>query len=680
MSTTSAAANTLVTEESVFIRRFVSSHNGFSAIVRHLYSDFIVNEVNMEGNVLQLEKEDLEKPAELERTAPIESVASTQDALKQLEKWFDSSTLDQVREFVAMEETNHLQEEATKPTLLLPNPILDKEERRQIHMLFRSFNGITTETISTDEAPKIRLERSSPCNKRRRRMSDPDMQQNKYLSFLLCKKNTETSYVVSKLASWLHIRTGRFSFAGTKDKRGITTQEMRVRGITMERMWQVSRKLSNMRIGRFKYCKEPLHLGELKGNRFTVVLRNVTCAADSHRPEEIFEAIENVKTNGFINYFGLQRFGSGAIPSHHVGFEILRGNFEKVNRLILTPYSPQWRAIEASERLGQDITGKTCGKKDRPEIMEYLHQFCQGQLRAEQVYPHLPRFMTIERQLLKTYMKNGPNDHKGAFSSLPKGLKKMYVHAVQSYIWNAMASVRMDSERYDLRYAVAGDLVLDLQDTSWTTASDPPPSVGSQEEELYSNDDQLDMLDTSDIVAVDIENHLKVVSEQEALDKKYSITQVYLPLVGTHMKWPQNECRQVALRILEEYSIDFESLPTISQEFQFRGGYRKLISIPQQVEHSFIDYEDPNQPLTDIEEKLFTSTYAGRKQQQAQDSITSTPKKTALILKFTLASSEYATMFLRELTKQDSSTTQQLVLEHQVRSLKDRPTETMDGH
>jgi len=117
-----------------------------------------------------------------------------------------------------------------------------------------------------------------------------------------------------------------------------------------------------------------------------------------------------------------------------------------------------------------------------------------------------------------------------------------------------------------------------------------------------------------------------------------------------------------------------------SQEFQFRGGYRKLISVPQQVEHSFIDYEDPNQPLTDIEEKLFTSTYAGRKQQQVQDFITSTPKKTALILKFTLASSEYATMFLRELTKQDSSTTQQLVLEHQVRSLKDRPTETMDGH
>jgi len=40
----------------------------------------------MEGNVLQLEKEDLEKPVDLERTAPIQSVASTQDALKQLEK------------------------------------------------------------------------------------------------------------------------------------------------------------------------------------------------------------------------------------------------------------------------------------------------------------------------------------------------------------------------------------------------------------------------------------------------------------------------------------------------------------------------------------------------------------------------------------------------------------------
>ncbi|GJQ08847.1 hypothetical protein GpartN1_g638.t1 [Galdieria partita] len=652
-----------VTEESVFIRRFVSSHKGFAAIVRHLYSDFIVNEVDVEGTVLQLEKEDLQKPNALERQEQVEHEPSKQVVLEQLEKWYEPTVLSKVSEFVAAEERNSLEKEHDEDSLkelILPKPILDKEERRQIHQLFRSFKGITTETVSTDDLPKIRLERSS-SNKRRRRTWDPIMEENKFLSFLLCKKNTETSYVVSKLADLLHIRTSRFSFAGTKDKRGITTQEMRVLGITMERMWQVGHsylaKSSNIRIGRFKYCKEPLHLGELKGNRFTVILRNLLDSVDKdcHRLEDIQEAIENVKTNGFINYFGLQRFGSGAIPSHHVGFEILRGNFEQVNRLILTPYDPEWRAIEASEVLGENISVTSHKKKDRPQIMEYLHQFCQGQLNAEEVYPHLPRFMTIERQLLKTYMKNGPNDHKGAFSSLPKGLKKMYVHAVQSFIWNAMASARMDSQ-YDCQFAIAGDLVLDQ---TVHCIDDINRSVVGQGD-VVADHEEMDIVESSDI----LEKYIKIVSEEEALEKKYPITQVYLPLVGTHMKWPQNECRRIAMSILEDHSIDFQSLPTISQEFQFRGGYRRLISIPQDVEYRFMDYHEPNQPLTDIEEKLF-STQVSLDGKQTEHSNSCNRKMKGLILQFTLAASEYATMLLREVTKQDSSTTQQLILEHQ---------------
>ncbi|EME32327.1 Putative pseudouridine synthase [Galdieria sulphuraria] len=658
-----------VTEESVFIRRFVSEHNGFTAIVRHLYSDFIVNEVSVDGNVLQLEKEDLQKPDALEREKQVENETCTQSALEQLEKWYEPSLMNKVRDFVATEESNSLEnEQDSLKELILPKPILDKEERRQIHQLFRSFKGIVTETVSTDGSPKILLERSSAVtpNKRRRRISDSNLEENKFLSFLLCKKNTETSYVVSKLASLLHIRTGRFSFAGTKDKRGITTQEMRVRGVTMERLWQVGHsylgKSSHIRIGRFKYCKEPLHLGELKGNRFTVILRNVLdCEdTDSRQLENIKEAIERVKMNGFINYFGLQRFGSGAIPSHHVGFEILRGNFEQVNRLILTPYDPEWRAIHASEILGESISVKSHhGKKDRPQIMEYLHQFCQGQLNAGQVYSHLPRFMTIERQLLNTYMKNGPNDHKGAFSSLPKGLKKMYVHAVQSYIWNAMASARMDSQ-YDRQFAMAGDLVLDqtVQDSLRTENNRSVSTEGDMES--IADYEDLDVVESSEI----LDKNIKIVSEEEALEKKYPITQVYLPLVGTQMKWPQNECGQIAMSLLEEHSIDFQSLPTISQEFQFRGGYRKLISIPKQVEYHFMDYDEPNQSLTDIEEKLF-STQVPLDRKQTQDSNSCKRKMTALVLQFTLASSEYATMFLREVTKQDSSTAQQLVLEHQ---------------
>jgi tRNA pseudouridine13 synthase len=57
-----------------------------------------------------------------------------------------------------------------------------------------------------------------------------------------------------------------------------------------------------------------LKLGDLKGNRFTIVLRQVS-ADDEH----LKTAIESLNTHGFINYYGLQRFGTSDIPTHKIG-------------------------------------------------------------------------------------------------------------------------------------------------------------------------------------------------------------------------------------------------------------------------------------------------------------------------------------------------------------------------
>lgn len=44
------------------------------------------------------------------------------------------------------------------------------------------------------------------------------------------------------------------------------------------------------------------------------------------------EAIENVMTHlrdvGYVNYFGLQRFGTGSVGTHLVGVELVKGNWE----------------------------------------------------------------------------------------------------------------------------------------------------------------------------------------------------------------------------------------------------------------------------------------------------------------------------------------------------------------
>ena len=42
-----------------------------------------------------------------------------------------------------------------------------------------------------------------------------------------------------------------------------------------------------------------------------------------------------MEKTGFINYYGLQRFGSTSIPTHSIGIEILKADYKEAVDLIL---------------------------------------------------------------------------------------------------------------------------------------------------------------------------------------------------------------------------------------------------------------------------------------------------------------------------------------------------------
>jgi tRNA pseudouridine13 synthase len=111
------------------------------------------------------------------------------------------------------------------------------------------------------------------------------------------------------------------SVAGTKDKRGVTTQRVALRrgNKTVEDVWRLANGLSGrrnaeevltkrgdrgIRIADFNYRRAGLELGMLKGNAFVITLRNVQ--VDS--PETIDRALSIVKSKGFINYYGKYLF------------------------------------------------------------------------------------------------------------------------------------------------------------------------------------------------------------------------------------------------------------------------------------------------------------------------------------------------------------------------------------
>lgn len=57
-------------------------------------------------------------------------------------------------------------------------------------------------------------------------------------------------------------------------------------------------------------------------HRFELVLRNVQASGAGSAAEAeaaVSAAAEALRRSGFINYYGLQRFGSGAVPTHRCG-------------------------------------------------------------------------------------------------------------------------------------------------------------------------------------------------------------------------------------------------------------------------------------------------------------------------------------------------------------------------
>jgi tRNA pseudouridine13 synthase len=114
-----------------------------------------------------------------------------------------------------------------------------------------------------------------------------------YVHFTLQKTNRETQDALSIISRNLHCHVSRdLAISGTKDKRSVSCQRVSLkRGKrTVGDVWETLNNIrrnqkfgkpitftqrgdKGIRVGDFTYESAPLKLGELNGNRFTVVLR-----------------------------------------------------------------------------------------------------------------------------------------------------------------------------------------------------------------------------------------------------------------------------------------------------------------------------------------------------------------------------------------------------------------------
>ncbi|KAJ7395682.1 RAD50-interacting protein 1 isoform X2 [Pitangus sulphuratus] len=402
-----------LTESDVGITKFVSSHKGFSGILKERYSDFVVHEIGKDGRVSHLD----------DFSVPVDDEVNFEDPSE--ETFAVLSDEDKQR----LEE---LQLFKNKETSVAIEVIEDtKEKRTVIHQAVKSlFPGLETKTEDRDGKKFIIAYHAAG----KKALANPrkhswPKSRGSYCHFVLYKENKDTMDAINVLSKFLRVKPNIFSYMGTKDKRAITVQEIAVLRITAQRLAHLNKCLMNFKLGNFSYKNHPLKLGELQGNHFTVVLRNITGTDD-----QIEQAMHSLREIGFINYYGMQRFGTTAVPTYQIGRAILQNNWNEVMDLILKPRPGAEKGYLVKCR---EEWAKT---KDPAAALKKL-----------------PVKRCVEGQLLRGLLKYGMKNIISAFGIIPRNNRLMYIHSYQSYVWNNMVSKRI--EEYGLR-AVPGDLIL----------------------------------------------------------------------------------------------------------------------------------------------------------------------------------------------------------------------------
>ena len=245
-------------------------------------------------------------------------------------------------------------------------------------------------------------------------------------------RNWETNRLVRMLSRSMNISRERIGFAGTKDKRAVTTQLMSFE-VPDGHLSKVD--LKDITINNAYRSRRGIQIGDLIGNSFEITVKDCTMSSN-----DISSVVGNVTADikalgGFPNYFGVQRFGTSRPITHLVGEKIVRGDAKGAVDIYLS---------ELSEHELPDTTEARKMLADRSEFKDAMKM--------------MPRTMSFEKIMVEHLIAH-PDDDIGAISKLPTNLQMMFTHAYQSYLFNMMLSKRMELG-IPLNRPIEGDVVI----------------------------------------------------------------------------------------------------------------------------------------------------------------------------------------------------------------------------
>ena len=239
------------------------------------------------------------------------------------------------------------------------------------------------------------------------------------LSVYILKKNgIDTSHALSDVEK-------RFGLVlkslGLKDANAVTEQYVFSKTISKSFETIQGKNYSLKRLG---FVKKPLSKKDMIGNHFEIKVEN------SSKHISNFNEYEKI-----LNFFGYQRFGSKRPITHLVGKAIIQNDYQTALDLLLN-YSSQYDTEE--------------NNANRKIIAERTSELS--------VIDKIPKSMDIEIMLLEKLSQT--KDLKIVIRSIPLHMRRFYIQAYQSYIYNKTLSMAFDYGE-ELFSAKEGDVCFD---------------------------------------------------------------------------------------------------------------------------------------------------------------------------------------------------------------------------
>ena len=208
---------------------------------------------------------------------------------------------------------------------------------------------------------------------------------------------------------------------GLKDANAVTEQYVFSKTTSRSLETIQGKNYSLMRLG---FVKKPFSKKDMIGNHFEIKVNNPS--------NQISEFNEYCK---ILNFFGYQRFGSKRPITHMIGKAIIQKNYQLALDFLLN-YSSQYDTKE--------------NNSNRKIIAERTSELS--------VIDKIPKSMDIEITLLKKLSQT--NDLQIVIRSIPLQMRRFYIQAYQSYIYNKTLSLAFEYDE-DLFSPKEGDVCFD---------------------------------------------------------------------------------------------------------------------------------------------------------------------------------------------------------------------------